>query len=45
MESIMAEGYKTITPVIVTNSDDYEEIVTHIGTNVSAGEQLLTINL
>lgn len=44
MESIQAEGYKTITPVIVTNSDDYESVDTLLDINVLVGEQLFTVN-
>lgn len=44
MEKIQAEGYRTITPVIVTNTDAYESILAHMDRTVSAGEELLTIN-
>lgn len=43
MKSIQEEGYKTITPVIVTNTDEYEAVTAHIGKTVCAGEHLLTI--
>ncbi|MDO4473757.1 MAG: sucrose-specific PTS transporter subunit IIBC [Eubacteriales bacterium] len=44
MEKIQAEGYRTITPVIVTNTDVYESILADMDRTVSAGEELLTIN-
>lgn len=43
MEKIQAEGYKTITPVIVTNTDDYEEVLAQMDKTVCAGEEFLTI--
>lgn len=43
MAAIQAEGFKTITPVIVTNADDYADVLTHIGRQTKAGETLLTV--
>lgn len=43
MAAIQAEGFKTITPVIVTNADDYADVLTHIGKQIKAGETLLTV--
>lgn len=43
MAAIQAEGFKTITPVIVTNADDYADVLTHIGKQTKAGETLLTV--
>ena len=43
MAAIRAEGFKTITPVIVTNADDYADVLTHIGKQTKAGETLLTV--
>ncbi len=43
MTAIQAEGFKTITPVIVTNADDYADVLTHIGKQIKAGENLLTV--
>ena len=43
MAAIQAEGFKTITPVIVTNADDYADVLTHIGKQTKAGEILLTV--
>ena len=41
--AIQAEGFKTVTPVIITNADDYTDISAHIGKTLKAGESLLTI--
>lgn len=43
MEAIKAAGYKTVTPVIVTNSDDYEDVKGEIGKRVGIGEKFLEI--
>lgn len=43
MAAIQAEGFQTITPVIVTNADDYADVLTHIGRQTKAGETLLTV--
>lgn len=43
MAAIRAEGFKTITSVIVTNADDYADVLTHIGKQTKAGETLLTV--
>jgi phosphotransferase system IIA component len=45
LNAIKAEGYNTITPVIVTNSDDYENVgISPFGDNVGVGEMILDIN-
>lgn len=41
--AIQAEGYKTITPVIVTNTPNYSDVLPHTGKDIQAGEVLLTI--
>lgn len=41
--AIQAEGYKTVTPVIITNADDYADVLAHTGGSVNAGGQLLTV--
>lgn len=41
--AIQAEGYKTVTPVIITNVDDYADVLAHTGGSVNAGGQLLTV--
>lgn len=43
MAAIQVEGFKTITPVVVTNADDYADVLTHIGKQTKAGETLLTV--
>ena len=43
MEAIRKEGYPLVTPVIVTNSDDYQEVLGDVGHNVSAGDKLLSV--
>lgn len=42
--AIQAEGYKTITPVIITNTPNYTDVLPQTGKNVKAGEALLTLN-
>ena len=41
--AIQAEGYKTITPVIVTNTQNYSGVLPHTGKDIRAGEALITI--
>lgn len=41
--AIQAEGYKTVTPVIITNADDYADVLAHTGGSVNAGGKLLTV--
>ncbi len=41
--AIQAEGYRTITPVIVSNTHNYSDILPQIGKDVKAGDPLLTI--
>lgn len=41
--AIQAEGYKTITPVIVTNTPNYSDVMPLTGKDIQAGEALLTI--
>lgn len=41
--AIQAEGYKTITPVIVTNTPNYSDVMPLTGKDIRAGEALLTI--
>lgn len=43
LEKIAAEGYPTITPVIITNTDAYEEIKTAVQGTVKQGEDLMNI--
>ncbi len=41
--AIQAEGYRTITPVIVSNTHNYSDVLPQIGKDVKAGDPLLTI--
>lgn len=43
MDKIQAAGYEVTTPVIVTNSDEFSEIVTVTNKEVSHGEKLLKV--
>ena len=43
MEGIKAAGYPLVTPVIVTNSDDFVSLNVAASGPVSAGEKLLTL--
>ena len=40
---IEAKGYKTVTPVIVTNSEDYEEVTQTATGTINIGDSLLSI--
>lgn len=42
-KKINAVGYDVITPVIVTNSDDYEEVLTVTGRHVSEMEKVIEV--
>lgn len=44
IEAIKAAGYKTITPVIVTNSIEYEQIKKSVKNEITAGETLLELS-
>jgi PTS system beta-glucosides-specific IIC component len=44
LKAVEKEGYKTITPVIVTNSDDYANIEVSAPKAVAVGEQIIKIN-
>lgn len=43
-EKIQAEGYKTITPVVVANTDEYRDVQVQMNDTVCVGEQFLVIN-
>ena len=43
IEKIRGEGYPTLTPVIVTNSDDYSEVDITNASSVNAGDDLLDV--
>ncbi|HCO28982.1 MAG TPA: PTS glucose transporter subunit IIA [Lachnospiraceae bacterium] len=42
LEGIRSEGYRTITPIIVSNTDNYNEFKEKTGT-VTAGEEILVV--
>lgn len=44
MDEIKKAGYELITPVVVTNSDDFTEIIWNSRKEVKAGEPLLEVN-
>ena len=43
LKAIEAAGHKLYTPVVITNSDDYTEITPVSGTEIKAGEKILTV--
>ena len=43
LKGIQSEGYRTITPIIITNTDTYKEITTVSGEMVKMKDALLTI--
>ncbi len=43
IKAIEAAGYKTITPVIITNTDDYVSVKGNAGKEVKAGDRLITV--
>ena len=43
MDAIKAEGYEIVTPVIITNSDEFTEITTEAAGQVKKGDKLLTL--
>lgn len=43
MEAIKKEGYELITPVIITNTMDYLDVLTKENKLVKAGDEILTI--
>ena len=42
-EAIAAEGYDTITPMVICNSDDYRKIEAITGNRVHAGDKVLRL--
>lgn len=40
-EAIAAEGYDTITPMVICNTDKYGEINTYVNKDVTAGEKVI----
>lgn len=43
LEAIRAAGFVTATPVIVTNSAEYLDVLKNTGSEVTNGEALLTL--
>lgn len=43
MDAIKAEGYEIVTPVIITNSDEFTEITTEAAGQVKNGDKLLKL--
>lgn len=43
IQGITSEGYQVITPVVITNSDDYSEILCNKQGTVKAGDSLIRI--
>lgn len=43
INSIHEKGYSLETPVLVTNADDYADVIEMAGQTVKAGEPLLTV--
>lgn len=43
MEKIKAEGFDLITPVIVTNIDEYSDMIAITGQKVKAGDSLIKL--
>lgn len=43
MDNIRKEGYSLITPVIITNSDNYLDVVEEDKKNINFNEDLLTV--
>lgn len=40
LDAITAEGFDTVTPVVVTNGDDYEDIVSVAGDRVKSQDDI-----
>ena len=43
LDAITKAGLKLFTPVIITNSDDYTEVLPVEGQTIQAGEKLMTV--
>lgn len=42
LETVKAEGYLTVTPIVVTNTADFEDVLTTQEGQITAGDYLLT---
>lgn len=45
MQAIKSEGYDLVTPVVITNSDDYSNIKLFTGENIKAGSKIITVDI
>jgi PTS system beta-glucosides-specific IIC component len=43
MKLIKEAGYSTVTPVIITNTDDYTDVIPSAQGNVTHGQDAITI--
>jgi PTS system beta-glucosides-specific IIC component len=43
IEAIKAEGYSIITPVVITNTDDYDDVIFELGKTVNANDELMVL--
>lgn len=43
IEAIKAAGLDTITPIVICNSGDYQDITAHVGKDVNLGDDVLTL--
>ena len=43
MEQLKKEGYSVETPIIITNTDNYLDIIETNNNSVEAGDELLTV--
>ena len=43
IEAIKKEGYEIITPVIITNSDEFTDVETEVSGKVNQGDLLLNL--
>ena len=43
LEAVRAKGYETVTPVIITNSDQYLDIVGKCDEKAKVGETVITV--
>lgn len=43
-EEIQKQGYDTVTPIIITNSNDFKEIIKEETSKIEVGDIILNIN-
>lgn len=43
MEAIKAAGYDIVTPVVISNTDDYLDVLGKAGQTIAAGDEIITI--